>query len=545
MKAFKNVLLMGVSLITVAALAIGGTVAFLQDDVGKVNVMTLENVSIEQHEYERVVNTDGTYKTDTIDNRTSYVLKDFTQGKALLPIVGDPNEPGDSPAYAGFDSIPVRMSQVDSYGGMDVFAGKNAVDKFVTVENTGSTDAYVRTLVAVECGTGNASLIGTSYHKTWTKNNIGTIKIDGNNYYLTEYVYAGAQLSDGSWRHEDGVLPAGDTSYPNLSQVYIKSKATNEDCEMLDGNGNGTLDILVLSQAVQAAGFADAQTALDAGFGDITTTNHPWVDGVAIPSAPFVSTVDELKAALEEGQSVSLAKDLTLDEAFVIAADKTATIDLAGNTLSFVSNDAAASCAINNKGTLTLKNGTVTYKGVGDSSFGYGTNTINNTGKLIIDGATIINNTASGSSVAIDCSAGAELIINSGTIKSEKNAIRLCPFGSAAINCTINGGTITGARAVQMHLPSNKPADAPDVNLTITGGTLNGTSGLSLYSYSYGQSFADVDVTISGGIFNNDVAFGGGSAKTTQENVIITGGTFNGELGRYLANDGWEAIAKP
>ena len=37
----KNILLSGLSLVLVAALAIGGTVAYLQDDDGDVNVMTL------------------------------------------------------------------------------------------------------------------------------------------------------------------------------------------------------------------------------------------------------------------------------------------------------------------------------------------------------------------------------------------------------------------------------------------------------------------------------------------------------------------------
>ena len=81
----KNILLSGLSLVLVAALAIGGTFAYLQDDDSDVNVMTLGNVKIEQNEYERVVNDSGTYKTETIDNVTSYVLKDFTQGKPLLP----------------------------------------------------------------------------------------------------------------------------------------------------------------------------------------------------------------------------------------------------------------------------------------------------------------------------------------------------------------------------------------------------------------------------------------------------------------------------
>ena len=57
----------------------------------------------------------------------------FEQEKLILPIVGDPSLPGNNPGYAGWDSIPVRMSQVDSYGGMSVFAGKNAVDKFINL----------------------------------------------------------------------------------------------------------------------------------------------------------------------------------------------------------------------------------------------------------------------------------------------------------------------------------------------------------------------------------------------------------------------------
>jgi len=266
--------------------------------------------------------------------------------------------------------------------------------------------------------------------------------------------------------------------------------------------------------------------------------------------AAEVSSVDEIASAIEKGGSnIILVDDIAADSAISIPAGSDVTLDLNGYTITSLNTEAKASCAINNKGTLTLKNGTVTYEGVGDPSFGYGTNTINNTGKLVIDGATVINTTNSGSSVAIDCAAGAELIINSGEIVSNKNAIRLCPFGAADINCTINGGTITGARAIQIQLPSNKPSDAPVINLTINGGTFNGNGGLSIYSYSAGQSFANVSVTITDGVFNNDVAFGGGSAKTTKENVSITGGTFNGYLGRYVeddgTNDGWEDIAKP
>ena len=319
MSKMKKVLLMCTAYVLVAALAIGGTVAYLQDSDSDVNVMTLGNVKIEQHEYEREVDADGNYVTDTIDNVTSYVLKDFTQGKPLLPIVGDPNEPSDSPAYAGYDATRVRMTQVDSYGTMDVFAGKNAQDKFVTVENTGKTDAYVRTLVAIENGTGDASLIGIGSRcvpaadadtntAPWVSNYIGKITVDGNTYGLYEYVYRGA--SDVN-RHVNGILPAGDTTYPSLCQVYLKHNATNEDMVKIDGNGNGTLDILVISQAVQTAGFADAQTALDTAFGKASEKAAEWFGSEKMPT--LVSTVDELQDAIdsaENGSVITLTEDI-------------------------------------------------------------------------------------------------------------------------------------------------------------------------------------------------------------------------------------------
>ena len=306
----------------------------------------------------------------------------------------------------------------------------------------------------------------------------------------------------------------------------------------------------------KAGFYADDTSSITVYGGTFKFDPTKWVaDGCKVVKENGIWTVSaienatELKDALASGSAV-LGADITLaDDALTVPAGVDAVLDLNGHTLTVTNSIAAASCALSNKGTLTIKNGIIAYEGVGDPSFGYGTNTIHNTGKLVIDGATIINNTTNGSSVAIDCAAGAELIVNSGVIKSQKNAIRLCPFGAAAINCTINGGEITGARAIQIQLPSNKPADAPDINLTINGGTLTGNGGLSMYSYSAGQSFANVDVVITGGTFNNDVCFGGGDAKTTQENVSITGGTFVGALGRYVedngSNNGWEDIVKP
>ena len=66
-------------------MAIGGTIAYLQDTARNDNTMTLGNVDIEQWEYQRVKDADGAYVTDTIDGKTSYKLEGFEQDKMLLP----------------------------------------------------------------------------------------------------------------------------------------------------------------------------------------------------------------------------------------------------------------------------------------------------------------------------------------------------------------------------------------------------------------------------------------------------------------------------
>ncbi len=375
MKKFAT---MAISVALIGTMIAGGSLAYLQDSDSDVNVMTLGNVDITQHEYEREVDADGNY---VVENN-SYVLKDFTQGKPLLPTTEiDANGNPINHGAGGWDSTKVKMTQVDSYGTMDVFVSKNAQDKFVTVENTGKTDAYVRTLVAIEVGSTDGSLIGTSKRAAEThdgtmpwlsKSFDDPITIDGNNYMLVEYLYQGAKLGDGTWRHENGILPAGDTTYPNLSQVYIQAIATNEDMVAIDGNGNGTLDILVLSQAVQAQGFENATTALDAAFGDITTTNHPWSEEA--PAIPVVAdTADELIEALENKEDVVLIDDVKIDPAGMSNAYGTTginvkngqTIDGAGNTLDIKGAGGTWDSGINTTGGL-IKDLTVTgsFRGI-------------------------------------------------------------------------------------------------------------------------------------------------------------------------------------
>lgn len=280
MSKLKKILLMALSLVLVAAMSIGGTVAYLQDDDSDVNVMTLGSVKIEQHEYERKVDANGGYVTDN----TGYVLQGFTQDKPLYPATIPTNS-----AEWTYGTTNVMFEQVGANGGgMNVFVEPNAVDKFVFVKNAGKTDAYVRTLIAFESGSLSTEewdeVVSTSYHFSWGEPVvIGSITVENNNYVVLEYTYEGRP--DKGF-HENGILPAGEVTQCSLGQVYMRSTATNEDCEAIDGDKDGKYNILVLSQAVQTAGFANAKTALDTAFGKSSEKAAEWFDGVWAKHVP-------------------------------------------------------------------------------------------------------------------------------------------------------------------------------------------------------------------------------------------------------------------
>ena len=494
MSKLKKVLLMCTAYVLVATLAIGVTIAYLQDDDSDVNVMTLGNVSIAQHEYERATNTDGSYETKEIDGVTSYVLKDFTQGKPLLPATeldanGNPYNYG----AGGWDSTTVRMSQVGSYGGMQVFTSKNAQDKFVTVENTGKTDAYVRTLVAIEVGSTDGSLIRTSRHFTWDRTEIGKITIDGNNYMLFEYVYRGA--SDVN-RHVNGVLPAGDTSYPSLCQVYMTASATNEDVEKIDGNKNGTYDILVVSQAVQVDSFANAKTALNAGFGVVDANSAAeWFDGVVIPV--IATEADVFDDVLANGGEVLLDSNIG-GEGYTpaVSTGATVSVDMKGNTV-------YADYFINN-GDLTLKNGVLESGSASDYGFISRADS-----KTVLYNVEV--NSAGGGIGATD---GAYVEINGGSVD---------------VSTTSTSGRY------------NVYAVGEGTTVVINDGTFSFSKTLN-QKRAYIYAGAGATVIVNGGNFGPASTRSGYTAGILGEGtVVIKGGTFGFNPSNWVADD-YEAV---
>jgi len=231
-------------------------------------------------------------------------------------------------------------------GTMQVLAGiENIQDKFVFVENTGKTDAYVRTLIAYEAGTMDKAkwddLVVTSANSFWKATELEEIvAINGNNYVVVEFLYDGNQYPEGgtvvegaNGKHADGIVHPGEYTYCNLSQIYLMPEATNEDMIALDGNGNEKFDILVLSQAIQAAGWADAKTALDTGFGEFNENNVKAWFGDVTPK--YVSTAAELQNELDaavDGTTIMLADDIEGDVTVTQTAGVKLTIDGGNHT---------------------------------------------------------------------------------------------------------------------------------------------------------------------------------------------------------------------
>lgn len=237
MSKMKKVLLMCTAYVLVAALAIGGTVAYLQSEDSDVNVMTLGNVSIEQVEQERDENGD---------------LVDFTQEKPLYPATGE----------IAWNDNKININGHDySMFGEKL---KNAQDKIVTVKNTGRSDAYVRTIIALE-DPFSTSLVGVNVGGVgYAQDNWITVMVGGVQYSVSCFTY-------------DAALEPNEVSLPSLLQVYLNSVATNEDVALL----GETYDILALSQAIQTNGFANADTALDTGFGEFNADNAAkWLKSV-------------------------------------------------------------------------------------------------------------------------------------------------------------------------------------------------------------------------------------------------------------------------
>ena len=255
----KKVLAWLLVLSLTAAVSIGATLAYLTDTDEDVNVMTLGKVKIDQLEYERV--------DDEASNEDADV-QEFHDNKPLYPAVTED----------GFDYTPGDTNVDWTRIGKDGYTSdiwdptkiNNELDKMVFVKNKGDYNAYVRSVIAFEANGYTVNEFKELFHlnlndEDWTWDWLDTtVAIPGEDGTTTNYVIAVATYNE--------ILEPGELTEISLSQIALDSIADNADIE---GFGD-TYQILVKSQAIQADGFEDPDTALNEGFGEITAENLPF-----------------------------------------------------------------------------------------------------------------------------------------------------------------------------------------------------------------------------------------------------------------------------
>ena len=254
----KKLTLVVTCIVLVAAMVIGGTLAYFTDTDNATNTFAVGNVSIDLIEQQRGENG----------------LVPFKQNKKLYPIVGS------------------AQGEKDEYG-MPI--AKNYVDKMVTIENTGSEKAYIRAYFAIPSAlddgyeTFNAGMNVLHF-------NFGNKVVNGA-ISSTEGVEWNWQ-HDGKWNYFettiDGIkynvyyadyyqaVAAGATTEQFVQGVYLdktfdikdgKCYAFGKEVTLDDGWDWNNVSCPVFAVACQAEGFNNATDAMNAAFG---ANYNPW-----------------------------------------------------------------------------------------------------------------------------------------------------------------------------------------------------------------------------------------------------------------------------
>lgn len=527
----KSTLVMILCLVLAVALGVGGTLAYLTDSDGDVNVMTVGYVTITQNEQERV----------EIGNPDAGI-DEFTQNKAMNPAVVKDHSSKETIDANGWD-VEIR-DQV-----------KNYVDKIVSVTNTGANDAYVRTIYAIPEVEGfdttyNASeqwLHWNGVSDTDTTPNNGWFwgteesgkEWPGNtdNWNVVENVEIEGKLYDIYIATNVDVLAPGKTTAPSLLGMFIDERV---DCKVDPATGEknytfgtydlgdiSTLNVLVLSQAVQADGFETAWEAFDSAFptteenlvewlsnieqgtpGDKNDTNNPPVFKIT------VYTADELNGALGSYNEITLGDSITA-ETYNIDENVAADIMLNSNTMNGT---------IMNNGDVTISGGNIENNAVGIEN--YGTATLED----------VVINAGSTADYAVILGAGSETTLNNVDIDSAGGGVGAVDGAQVVFN----GGSVA-VNTASTSGRYNFYVVGEGTVVTIEDGTFSFSKTLNQKrAYIYAGSGATVYV--KGGTFGPASARSGYTAGILGDgDIIITGGTFGFDPSAWVA-DGYQAV---
>ena len=571
-------LLMILGIVLSLAIATGSTLAYLTDTDSDVNVMTLGNVKIDQLEYERI-------DTETVGDEA--IVQEFHDDKPLYPAVYEDDsvwQPGVTE-----EDATVTWDQLGNEGYWssiwDPAKINNEVDKFVFAKNIGSSPAYVRTWFAFELG-------DMSLERWWEIVHLNTNDTfwqwpeDLSGYTeetIGEVRYA---VCYATYIRNDGILVSGELSYPSLQQVALDKVADNED---IAGLGD-SYEILVVTQAMQTAGFDNAVDALNEGFG----TEHPFADDMVqneLNEKEYNTThpVEYMGVRYETLQEAfDLAKEneddlikvygpLQLSETATVPENLNIKIEGFGNTLSRAEGFTGSMIAVGEGSTLIIEDyvidGGAVWTGETDATLQRGTTNsgvtatgalidANKNASIILGDGAVLQNNAGAYAVNLGTRIGATLTMNGGQImNNESGAGAIWGGGHITVN---EGSKISGnsssalAGVIRMVSSCNFTMNGGEIShnkASSTGGVFWGY-GSSTYNFNGGH-IAYNEAGEAGGVMypgegsvinlkdgfelhDNKSPLGGAIRFTTRSSLNMTGGkvynnTENGVSGAFWA----------
>ena len=262
----KTILVAAIAVMLVAALVVGGTLAYFTDKSEvKDNTFTVGNVSIKLIE--------STYHREGNDNSGDKDIPDPTQTASGMKYVAD--------GHKAFTNEEIK-ADADKYAdyigtkGVDMVPGRN-VAKCPYVINTGDNAAYIRIRVMVPSKANN-DFVDVKDGGVITNQWCTTSMLSGEFIDAKSYGWNGAPYIDKAAYTENGVtydvytfvrtepLAAGAMTEWNVwNFIGIDKTANTADIQKAKALGaiaaDGTLHVLVQADAIQAEGFANADAA--------------------------------------------------------------------------------------------------------------------------------------------------------------------------------------------------------------------------------------------------------------------------------------------
>ena len=257
----KTILVAAIAVMLVAALVVGGTLAYFTDTKSADNTFTVGNVKIDllesslHRENAGYVGTPGEKLNPDNAELRSEVLKlgsnNTSPYKAGDTFYTDEQIKANAEKYTCDN---VKLNPGESY------------HKMPYVVNTGKNAAYIRIRVMIPADLDTAILNSSMYTTTALNNKEFTMAYDS-----TGTVERGGVMYNVYTFTRIDPLAAGEMTYWNVwGTIHMDTDVTNEEIASLFGEGkpyaDGTFPVLVEADAIQADGFANATDAF-AAFG--------------------------------------------------------------------------------------------------------------------------------------------------------------------------------------------------------------------------------------------------------------------------------------